>query len=81
MSRLGCHHLVLHAGLPKELAYIGAQAPAAIAPEIAMAYVPVALIAAYTGLAVFRRLTTPQFTPLVNRLLLVSGVALFSGAL
>ena len=63
------------------LACIGAQAPAAFAPEIALAYMPVALIAAYSGLAVFRRLTTPQFTLFVNGLLLVSGVALFSGAL
>jgi len=63
------------------LACIGVQAPAAIVPEIALAYMPVALIAACAGLAVFRRLTTRQFALAVNGLLLVSGVALFSGAL
>lgn len=56
-------------------------ARAAPSVEALAFYAPVALAAATIGLAVFRRITTRQFTRVVNLLLLVSGVALLGGAL
>jgi len=43
------------------LACLGFQAPGAIAAEAFVVYVPLALVAASLGLAVFRRLSTRQF--------------------
>jgi hypothetical protein len=63
------------------LATLGFQAPGAIGLEALLVYVPLALIAACLGLAVFRRMSTRQFTLAVNALLLVSGIALFGGLL
>jgi hypothetical protein len=63
------------------LACLGFQAPGAIAAEAFVVYVPLALMAASLGLAVFRRLSTRQFALAVNALLLVSGIALFGGVL
>ncbi len=63
------------------LTTLGFQAPGAIDLKPLVLYVPLALIAACLGLAVFRRLSTRQFTLAVNALLLVSGIALFGGAL
>jgi uncharacterized membrane protein YcfT len=63
------------------LACLGFQAPGAIAAEAFVVYVPLALVAASLGLAVFRRLSTRQFALAVNALLLVSGIALFGGVL
>lgn len=63
------------------LAYLGFQAPETIGLNAFVLYVPLALMGASLGLAVFRRLSTRQFTLAVNALLLVSGIALFSGAL
>lgn len=62
------------------LACLGARSPAALALETLLVYVPLALAAACLGLAVFRRLTTRQFTAAVNSLLLASGVAALLGA-
>lgn len=63
------------------LACLGLYAPTALAPEVLLVYLPLALAAACLGFAVFRRLTTRQFSVAVNALLLLSGIALFGGAL
>jgi uncharacterized membrane protein YfcA len=42
-----------------------------------MTYVPAALLGAYCGLAIFRRLGDAHFNVVINALLMISGVALF----
>ena len=44
-------------------------------------YVPLALVAAYAGIAVFRRVTSRQFNVTVYVLLIGSGVSLMGGLL
>lgn len=46
-----------------------------------LVYAPVAMAGAHFGIAMFRRLTTPQFTMCANLFLVVSGVALLARAL
>jgi hypothetical protein len=54
------------------------EAPAAIASETFILYMPAALAGACAGLAIFRRLTTTQFNRAVNALLVASGFSLFA---
>jgi uncharacterized membrane protein YfcA len=56
-------------------------AASAISVDMLVVFVPVALVAAWAGLAMFRRLTTRQFGVVVYCLLVASGVALVGGAL
>jgi uncharacterized protein len=63
------------------LVALGFQVPGVIGRETLLLYMPLALLAACLGFAVFRRLSTRQFTVAVNAMLLVSGVALFAGML
>ncbi len=54
--------------------------PTALGPELFLVYVPLAVAAAFIGIAVFRRLTNRQFSIAVNALLLLCGIALFGGS-
>jgi uncharacterized membrane protein YfcA len=63
------------------LACIALAAPSShFTAELAI-YVPIALTAAWLGLAIFRRLSARQFNVTVNVLLMASGAALLSGGL
>ena len=53
--------------------------PGAVTAEMLALYVPVALAAAYVGLAFFRSMTDRQFNKAVYLLLIVSGVSLLAG--
>jgi uncharacterized membrane protein YfcA len=63
------------------LGALGFQAPDAINQDGILVFVPLALLGASLGLALFRRLSTRQFTMAVNALLVASAIALFGGAL
>jgi uncharacterized membrane protein YfcA len=63
------------------LLVLGIHDSQAIVLEDALVYVPVALVAASLGFALFRRLTNRQFSIAVHALLLVSGAALVTGAM
>lgn len=65
----------------ESLACLSLAAPAALSFETVALFVPMALLAACAGLAVFRRLTTRQFALMVHSLLVVSGVSLVGSSL
>ena len=58
------------------LACLRTQTPAELPGGIVLVYVPVAVMGAMLGLAIFRRLSNRHFNWAVNVLLLVSGIAL-----
>jgi hypothetical protein len=62
------------------LACLHVQAPGAFSIEIFLLYVPLALVAASAGLAIFRHLSGRQFHLAVNVVLLASGIALVGPA-
>jgi len=62
------------------LACLRVQAPGAFSSEIFLLYVPLALVAASAGVAIFRRLSGRQFHLAVNVVLLASGIALVGPA-
>jgi uncharacterized membrane protein YfcA len=63
------------------LALVGAGRPAALPPETFYLYLPLALIAAWTGVVLLRRMSTAHFNLLVRLLLVVSGAALLGPVL
>jgi uncharacterized membrane protein YfcA len=62
------------------IACLGATAPSRI-PLESLFLMPVALVAAHLGFAIFRRLTTPQFNFVFQGLLIVAGVSLLAQAI
>ena len=62
------------------IACLGATTPSRI-PLETLFFMPVALLAAYLGFAIFRRLTTPQFNFVFQGLLIVAGASLFAHAI
>jgi len=61
------------------IACLGATAPSRI-PLETLFFMPLAVLAAYLGFAIFRRLTTPQFNFVFQGLLIVSGASLLTQA-
>jgi uncharacterized membrane protein YfcA len=59
------------------LAFLERRAPTGLTLTSLLALVPVALLAAHLGVAVFRKLTNKQFNRLVYCLLIVAGASLF----
>jgi uncharacterized membrane protein YfcA len=62
------------------IACLGATAPSRI-PLETLFFMPIAVVAAYLGFAIFRRLTTPQFKFVFQGLLIVAGASLFTQAI
>ena len=62
------------------IACLGATVPSRI-PLETLFFMPVALVAAYLGFAIFRRLTTPQYKFVFQALLIVAGASLFAHAI
>jgi uncharacterized membrane protein YfcA len=58
------------------LACLGAMTPSRIPVETLAFYMPVALLAAYLGFAIFRRMTAAQFNLAFHLLLIAAGVSL-----
>ena len=63
------------------LVLLGAARPAALPAETFYLYMPAALVAAWAGVALLRKLSGAQFDLLVRLLLVVSGAALLCPAL
>jgi len=63
------------------LALVGATRPAALPAETFYLYLPVALLAACTGVGLVQRMSTRQFNLVVRLLLIASGAALIGPAL
>lgn len=63
------------------LALVGAARPAAIPAETFYLYLPLALVAAWVGVGLLRRMSTAQFNLVVRLLLVVSGAALIGPVL
>jgi uncharacterized protein len=62
------------------IACLGATTPSRI-PLETLFFMPVSLVAAYLGFAIFRRLTTPQFKFVFQALLIAAGASLFAHAI
>jgi uncharacterized protein len=62
------------------IACLGATAPSRI-PLESLIFMPLSLVAAYLGFAIFRRLTTPQFNVVFQGLLIAAGVSLLTHAI
>jgi uncharacterized membrane protein YfcA len=63
------------------LALVGTVRPAALPPETFYLYLPVALLAAWAGVALLGRMSTAQFNVIVRLVLVVSGAALLGSLL
>ncbi len=63
------------------LACLRLSAPQAMTAEVFLLYMPMALVAACAGLALFRRMSGGQFTLVVHVLLIGSGLSLLGGLL
>jgi uncharacterized membrane protein YfcA len=79
-QRALCQPFILFMQL-EALALVGTARSAALPPETFYLYLPLALVAAWTGVALLRRMSTAQFNLLVRLLLVVSGAALLGPVL
>jgi hypothetical protein len=74
-QRALCQPFILFMQL-EALALLGTARPAALPPETFYLYLPLALLGAWAGVALLKRMSTAQFNLVVRLLLVVSGAAL-----